>query len=69
MKITLYGDAEHEALAENGFALANEFHSLDLLPLLFTYMNRFDFEVSYLQKKLLSEPISLGTKRFGCSFQ
>jgi len=44
MKITLYGDAEHEPSQEAIVTLANEIYSSDLLPLLFTFMVKFEFE-------------------------
>lgn len=44
MKITLYGDAEHEPNQDNIVALANEMYSSDLIPLLITHLGRFEFE-------------------------
>jgi len=44
MKITLYGDAEHEPNQENIVALANEFYSSDLLPLLLIHLAKLEFE-------------------------
>jgi len=44
MKLTLYGDAEHEPVQENIVALANEVYSSDVLPLLLANLAKFDFE-------------------------
>jgi calcium binding protein 39 len=47
MKITLYGDAEHEPNQDSIVALANEIYSADLLILLISNLSRFEFEVTY----------------------
>jgi len=44
IKLTLYGDAEHEPVQENIVALANEVYSSDILPPLFIHLAKFDFE-------------------------
>jgi len=44
MKITLYGDTEHEPNQENIISLANEIYASDLLPLLLVYLSKFEFE-------------------------
>jgi len=44
MKITLYGDTEHEPSQENILALANECYTNDLLPPLLTNLTKLEFE-------------------------
>jgi len=44
IKITLFGDAEHEPNQDNIVALANEIYQADLLQLLFAVFGRLDFE-------------------------
>eukprot|EP01118_Nematostelium_gracile_P017854 TRINITY_DN7758_c0_g1_i1.p1 TRINITY_DN7758_c0_g1~~TRINITY_DN7758_c0_g1_i1.p1 ORF type:complete len:355 (+),score=91.86 TRINITY_DN7758_c0_g1_i1:123-1187(+) len=44
MKITLYGDAEHEPNEDNVVALANDVYSCDLIPSLLSNLGKYDFE-------------------------
>jgi len=44
MKITLYGDAEHEPNQESVSALANDIYSADLIGLLLSNLGKYDFE-------------------------
>jgi len=44
MKITLYGDAEHEPNQESVSALANDIYSTDLIGLLLSNLGKYDFE-------------------------
>jgi len=44
IKITLYGDSEHEPNQENILALANEFYSNDVLAPLLNNLTKFEFE-------------------------
>jgi len=44
MKITLYGDPEHEPNQESIVALANDVYSSDLLPALLANLAKYDFE-------------------------
>jgi len=44
IKITLYGDNEHEPNQETVLSLANEFYSNDVLGPLLTNLSRFEFE-------------------------
>lgn len=44
MKITLYGDAEHEPNQDAIVTLANDVYSSDLIPLLLTHFHKFEFE-------------------------
>ena len=61
MKITLYGDQEHEPNQDNIGALANDIYSSDLIPVLLSHLAKYDFEV------ILSIFISLISKgKEGC---
>jgi len=44
MRITLYGDIEHEINSENVVTLANEIYSSELIPLLLSLLPKFEFE-------------------------
>jgi len=44
MKITLYGDPEHEPNQDSIVALANDVYSSDLIPVLLTHLAKYDFE-------------------------
>jgi len=44
MKITLYGDAEHEPNQDNVVALANDIYSTDLIPAILSNLGKYDFE-------------------------
>jgi len=44
MKITLYGDAEHEPNQESILALANEAYSTDMIPLILSNLGKLEFE-------------------------
>jgi len=44
IKMTLFGDAEHEPVQESVVALANETYSTDILLLLLQHLVKFDFE-------------------------
>lgn len=44
MKITLVGNEEHEPNQETILILVNEIHSSDIIPLLITFIHKFDFE-------------------------
>jgi calcium binding protein 39 len=44
MKIILYGDTEHEVNQDGVVTLANDIYAADLIPLMLTYLSKFEFE-------------------------
>lgn len=44
MKVTLYGDQEHEPNQDNIGTLANDIYSSDLIPVLLSNLGKYDFE-------------------------
>jgi calcium binding protein 39 len=44
MKVTLYGDSEHEPNQDNVVALANDIYSSELIPAILSNMAKYDFE-------------------------
>jgi len=44
MKLTLYGDAEHEPNQDSIVTLANDIYSSDLLPLMIQHLDKLEFE-------------------------
>lgn len=59
---------EHEPNQDGVVALANDIYTNDLIPLLLTYLGKFEFEVSLLQKQLVISSPS-GKERCRSHFQ